>query len=457
MNNQDTKEKCLELANKCKNRTEFLKLFPKAYKYANENNWLVDFFGEVKQLPRNYWTKEKCFEIAKKCTSKIEFSKTCNHAYYKSLKNDWLKEMTWFCPPNKPTINSKDKIYTIYVYEDKNNFVCYVGLTKNLKRRIQTHKSKHYKTNKYDSVGEYFINLYGYIPNPQIIEDNLSLTEAQYCEDYWKTMYQSIGWLTLNKAKTGLNISSYGSIESIYTFEYCSEIAKQYETSKQLKKENLKIYNQILYKGWFNKMPWITCKKKNNFYNYEKCYELAKECTTVTEFMTKFNSAYTSARKNDWIKEYFWLIKIEKRELSKEYCFNLAKKYHSLKEFRHDNPVVWRKVNKNNWVKEYVWLQNDIPHELTYEECYNYAIQFPSREKYKTHFSFKYAKKNGWLDDWTWLAVVKTPNGFWDIYENCKEEAKKYKNRTEFSKKKQNAYQSSLKNKWIDDFFPIKK
>ena len=51
--------------------------------------------------------------------------------------------------------------------------------------------------------------------------------------------------------------------------------------------------------------------------------------------------------------------------------------------------------------------------------------------------------------------VIK-PKNYWN-YETCKEESLKYKTRFEFQKNKSRAYNISWKNKWLDEFFPIKK
>ena len=47
--------------------------------------------------------------------------------------------------------------------------------------------------------------------------------------------------------------------------------------------------------------------------------------------------------------------------------------------------------------------------------------------------------------------MVKKPNGYWN-YENCLNEAKKYKSRSEFAKGNQSAYNKANKNRWLDDY-----
>jgi len=45
----------------------------------------------------------------------------------------------------------------------------------------------------------------------------------------------------------------------------------------------------------------------------------------------------------------------------------------------------------------------------------------------------------------------KKRNGYWQEYINCETEALKYKSRTEFARKSSGAYDSSIKNEWIDE------
>ena len=46
--------------------------------------------------------------------------------------------------------------------------------------------------------------------------------------------------------------------------------------------------------------------------------------------------------------------------------------------------------------------------------------------------------------------------GYWNNKELCKEEAKKYESRTKFKRKYWAAYNYSVKNNWIDEFYPKK-
>lgn len=59
--------------------------------------------------------------------------------------------------------------------------------------------------------------------------------------------------------------------------------------------------------------------------------------------------------------------------------------------------------------------------------------------------------KNGWIDEFFPKSSTKRGKTFW-TYETCKEEAKKYDNIRDFSIKSSRAYRVSLDNGWLDEF-----
>ena len=188
-----------------------------------------------------------------------------------------------------------------------------------------------------------------------IIEDNLTLKKGVEREGYWVEYYRNSGYTILNKVKTG----SIGSIgQGKWTKKTCIKEAKKYKTRSEFKKGNISAYQVARKNDWLKEYEWLTSLcKPDGFWNYETCYQEAKKYTTRSEFSKGSSGAYNVARKNDWLKEYEWLISLCK------------------------------------------------------------------------------------------------PNGFWN-YDNCKEEAKKYKTRNEFQKGSSGAYNVARKNKWLDDFYP---
>ncbi len=94
-----------------------------------------------------------------------------------------------------------------------------------------------------------------------------------------------------------------------------------------------------------------------------------------------------------------------------------------------------------------------------YDNCYEAAKQCTSRRELqkKSKGAYGAARRNNWLKDYTWFESKYTPAGFWEIYDNCYEAAKQCTSRTEFSKKYGRAYYHARKNGWLDEFTWLKR
>lgn len=84
-----------------------------------------------------------------------------------------------------------------------------------------------------------------------------------------------------------------------------------------------------------------------------------------------------------------------------------------------------------------------------YENCYNEARKYKSLKEFSDHCdpAYRVALKKGWLDDYDWfISKIK-----WN-YQTCMEESKKYSTHSEFATKCSGAYHVACKNKWIDEY-----
>lgn len=139
---------------------------------------------------------------------------------------------------------------------------------------------------------------------------------------------------------------------------------------------------------------------------------------------------------------------------TKEKCKEKALKYKSRKIFNKECGSIITISIKNGWLDE---ICSHMPYERknkwTLEECRKVAQNYETRTELSKNNSGCYAaaQSNGWLDDICshMVRVIKEKN-YW-TKEKCKEEALKYKNRTEFSKKSASAYVISINKGWIDD------
>jgi len=88
----------------------------------------------------------------------------------------------------------------------------------------------------------------------------------------------------------------------------------------------------------------------------------------------------------------------------------------------------------------------------TFENCKKEALKYKLKSEFRKNSVSAYSQsvRNKWID---LICIHMKPaikkKGYW-TFENCKEEALKYKTRSEFSKSKGWAYQTSLNNEWLD-------
>ena len=156
-----------------------------------------------------------------------------------------------------------------------------------------------------------------------------------------------------------------------------------------------------------------TKQKPSGYWNYETCYQEALKYKSRSEFAKGCSSAYDVARENGWLDKYTWFTEQQK-------------------------PSGYWKIYENN---------------------YNEAKKYKSRSEFAKGCGGAYdiARKNDWLDKYTWFTEQQKPNGYWETYKNNYNEAQKYKSRSEFAKGCSRAYEVARKNDWLDKYTWLEK
>ena len=397
-------ETCLKESKKYTSRGEFSEKSSSAWSVSKEKGWIEEYDWLIpKKKESNYWNRDACYDVAKECTCSSEMNRKYGSAYNAALKNGWIQDYTWFKTPILGNLDEKSKIYSIYVYEDKQAKVCYVGLSKNLKERHASHKRT--RKGKSDIVKRYFESKGKEIPMPIILEKGLTSEESQIKEDYWKNEYIKRGWITLNKGVTGKNKSSLGG-------------------------------------GY---VKW----------DYEACYIEALKYKNVSAFQRANPSAQRASRVCGWLNDYYWLkkAKVHNKKWDFKTCLLESKKYCSRGEFSRFSPVAWKVSKENGWIEEYEWLKPKKHYDgyWTYKRCYKEAKKYAKPSDFQKNCAVAYgvARKKGWLKEYSWF-IKRTS---W-TYETCMLEARKYQKRSQFKQGSPSAYVRSRINAWLDDFFP---
>ena len=144
-----------------------------------------------------------------------------------------------------------------------------------------------------------------------------------------------------------------------------------------------------------------------NKYTFEECAEFAKDCKSGNELRKKSREIYDICFFKNWLPLFTWFrTKSHPSKYTEEVCYEIAKKYTTLKEFQ-----------KNE------------------RQAYNFA------------------QYNGWIDNYTWLERKNKAKQWWWDYNNCYEEAKKYKTITEFRNGCRHCFEICRDNGWLEDFY----
>jgi len=193
-------------------------------------------------------------------------------------------------------------------------------------------------------------------------------------------------------------------------------------------------------------------------WTYEKCYEVALKCKSRGEMHDKYGGAYSAALKNGWLKDYTWFEELQKPKDYWNYdtCYAAASECEYAVDFKNKYPVACTKAYENGWVKDYTWFkspQKPNGYWQDYDRCMECALKC----KNASEFAKKYpgacnaARDNGWIKDYPWYKGKKE-SGYWDDYDHCFEEARKYNSRREFMLGNHSAYNAARRHGWLDDY-----
>ncbi len=397
-----TRQSCYNEAKKYKSRKEFQIGSCGAYKVAWKNGWLDDYTWFSPSSSAKKWNHETCNNEAKKYKSRKEFQVKSAGAYHVARKNGWLNDYFWL---KKPIVSEK-LIYIVYCYKDDETNAVYVGLTNNIRQRHREHCKGHLTHGeiKHDIVYKYFHDILGKdVPEPIIMQKDISANEAREYERCFVEKYKSEGKLVLNIAKTG-SLGGYGK----WAKEVCNNEAKKYKSRGEFAIKSNGAYEAARKNGWLDEYTWFEeIRKKDGYWNRETCYNEAKKYRSRKAFQVNCGAAYRVARKNGWLDEYTWFKEKQKHNYwNQETCFEEAKKYKTKSEFAKKSGGAYYLARKNGWLNDYTWLKTpEIKRKWNRETCSNEAKKYDSRSVFakNSRVAYQVARKNGWLGDYTWF------------------------------------------------------
>lgn len=220
--------------------------------------------------------------------------------------------------------NFFDKVHCVYVYKIDAFKTCYVGRTKELRRRHQSHcRGRKHKngTITFDCIYSFCYEKQIEIPEPIILCKNLTGEESLIKEDFWVNFFRNNGWNVLNKAKTGIKSGSLGHVK-VWDYDSCKIESKKYRTRSEFKKGSYGAYDMCRKNGWLDEFIKKDGKHRNGFWKIKNnVIDEAKKYDQITDFIRCSGGAYNAAKKYGWEKDIrnIFFKQISDNEVCSEY------------------------------------------------------------------------------------------------------------------------------------------
>lgn len=339
----DNYENCYEEVLKHNTFYELKNSSESCYNSIIRNNWIELIDNLRSKKPNGYWTKEKCQKEALKYTYKKDFKKYSSGAYNNSISEDWYEDI---CQHMLPVGTLYQRM--IYAYEFIDNSV-YIGLTCDINRRNFDH------LNSMDSsVYKKYLKSNN-LPKLVHISEYINVEEARKLEKLTVEEYKKKGWYILNRTKTG----ALGGNNLKWDIESIKFEAKKYNSRSSFSYNSESAYKSAIKFGVLDEVcqHMTSGKKENGYWNFENVFNEALLYNCKSDFMIKSAGAYSAARLNNWMEKICLHMIIKQVPKgwwnNKENCELESKKYNTRTYFQLKSPTAYKYACKNGWMDDF--------------------------------------------------------------------------------------------------------
>ncbi|MEQ1716431.1 MAG: GIY-YIG nuclease family protein [Hyphomicrobium sp.] len=289
-------------------------------------------------------------------------------------------------------------------------------------------------------------------------------------------------------------------IYQTWTKEMCAAEAAKFNNRSDFFRKSPKAYKAAITNGWLDDVTahMVFLRKPQGYWTKKKCAEVARRYSVRKEFQNKEKGCYIFALRRGWLDEicshmerqgsrferYIYII--ISREARQAYVGLTFNKMTRLNQHRlrgrsavrsllaSPHKIVWSRLLGRD---DAAILEDDLIQRLrergyevvnatrggnlggstlvwTFEACLAEAQKYQSRSAFQRAAKGAYAsaQKNGWFEAvCAHMILQKMPNGTWNR-ERCAQEAQNYRSRAEFKRGSLSAYNTCLRNGWMDEF-----
>jgi predicted GIY-YIG superfamily endonuclease len=238
-----------------------------------------------------------------------------------------------------------------------------------------------------------------------------------------------------------------------WTYERCKECASKYTCVSDLQRFCSSVYNVIYKNKWYELVDHFE-RRGNRYKRLIYVYEFSDNTFYVgLTGNLKRRSKQHSVDINSSVYKHMIEVNIEPILLLKSEYIDvdeaiILEEYYLNKYIKNG----WKSINK---VKTGGLGSSNI--KWTKIKCIEEGTKYTKISEYqsKSKSSYNAALKNGWIDEvCKHMKRCKSKNGEYNNKFLCREVAKVCKNRSDFLKHNWAAYNYSIINGWMDEFFP---
>lgn len=199
----------------------------------------------------------------------------------------------------------------------------------------------------------------------------------------------------------------------LYSKEECQATALLYENRGDFRKNSKKIYDKACHAGWLDEicehMTGKTRKKAGWWNDIEHCKETALQYSTTKDLIANEESCYASIVRHKWTKVCCGHMKNRHKSYTNEDLAAIASFYDSYAEF-HKNEINAYSVARKRGILEEICnhmtikcrIQQKYDASFNYENCKEIASNYKNRTEWQQSINkryYNYAYKMGWLDE----------------------------------------------------------
>lgn len=237
--------------------------------------------------------------------------------------------------------------------------------------------------------------------------------------------------------------------------------ASKFRNRRDFSLGNSTAYKIAKEKGWINEYDEKYFSKEIKYYGFDEPIHVVYAYEFIdlnyvyigrTMDLKRRDCCHRNATQNDSVYKFAKEHNIEVptvKILSEKLTARESQKFED--EFKNQYAEnKWNLINKAQ-TGEGSGSLGAIPRKWTYETCREAAETYQSKEEFKKKFSRAHnvSRKCGWIEEF-FPENKKKKNGYFNVFENCLEEAKNYSSIADIRKNYPFLYHKMLKNQWAD-------